>query len=53
MSGYPLDTVKVRIQTQSISTKSSNYSGTFGTLIRIVKEEKVLERKTYSQGFIS
>ena len=38
MAGYPLDTVKVRIQTQS---PGQQRQGTFGTLMRIVKEEKV------------
>ena len=38
--GYPLDTVKVRIQTQDIS-KGVKYRGTFQCLATIMREEGV------------
>ena len=38
--GYPLDTVKVRIQTQDIS-KGVKYRGTFQCLETIMREEGV------------
>ena len=38
--GFPLDTVKVRIQTQDIS-KGVKYKSTFGCLATIIREEGV------------
>ena len=38
--GYPLDTVKVRIQTQDVS-KKLQYTGTFQTFAKICREEGV------------
>ena len=42
--GFPLDTVKVRIQTQDIS-KGVKYKGTFQCLSTIIREEGVSNKK--------
>ncbi len=42
--GFPLDTVKVRIQTQDIS-KGVKYKGTFQCLSTIIREEGVSNYK--------
>jgi len=39
LAGYPLDTVKVKIQTQDISNGKSLYKGTFDCLSQIVNKE--------------
>ena len=41
MVGYPLDTVKVRIQTQNIGS-GVQYTGTFQCLSSIIKNEGVI-----------
>jgi len=39
MAGYPLDTVKVKIQTQDISNGRMMYKGTFDCLSQIINKE--------------
>lgn len=39
MAGYPLDTVKVKIQTQDISNGRAMYKGTFDCLSQIINKE--------------
>jgi hypothetical protein len=41
MAGYPLDTVKVKIQTQDISNGRMMYKGTFDCLSQIINKEGV------------
>ena len=41
MAGYPLDTVKVKIQTQDISNGRMMYKGTFDCLKQIINKEGV------------
>jgi len=39
IAGYPLDTVKVKIQTQEMSSGKVMYNGTFDCLAKIVNKE--------------
>ena len=41
IAGYPLDTVKVKIQTQEMSSGKVMYNGTFDCLAKIVNKEGV------------
>jgi len=41
LAGYPLDTVKVKIQTQDISNGKMMYKGTFNCLSQIINKEGV------------
>lgn len=51
MVGYPLDTVKVKIQTQ-VPDKGVQYRGTFHCLTEIVRENGVgTQAKKYSNFF--
>ncbi len=52
LAGYPLDTVKVRIQTQDIS-KGPQYTGTFQCMQSIFKNEGVSSRNRIGKRFNS
>jgi len=39
--GYPLDTVKVKIQTQDIKNGNTMYKGTFDCLFKLVRKDGV------------
>ena len=39
--GYPLDTVKVKIQTQDVRNGQALYKGTFDCLFKLVKNDGV------------
>ena len=41
MAGYPLDTVKVKIQTQNIRNGVGEYRGTFDCLVKLVRKDGV------------
>ena len=41
IAGYPLDTVKVKIQTQNSSDGRTMYKGTFDCLSQIIKKDGV------------
>ena len=44
LAGYPLDTVKVKIQTQDVSNAGLKYKGTFDCLFKLVKKDGVSGR---------
>ena len=44
LAGYPLDTVKVKIQTQDVSSGGLKYKGTLDCLIKLVKKDGVSVR---------
>ena len=41
LAGYPLDTVKVKIQTQDVTKAGLKYKGTFDCLFKLVKKDGV------------
>ena len=41
--GYPLDTVKVKIQTQDIKNGNTMYKGTFDCLFKLVRKDGVIQ----------
>jgi len=41
LAGYPLDTVKVKIQTQDVMNGKIKYKGTFDCLFKLVKKDGV------------
>ena len=41
LAGYPLDTVKVKIQTQDVSNAGLKYRGTFDCLFKLVQKDGV------------
>ena len=50
LAGYPLDTVKVKIQTQDVSNAGLKYKGTFDCLFKLVKKDGVSGRLEVSAG---
>ena len=51
MAGYPLDTVKVKIQTQEVRTGGLKYKGTLDCLIKLVKKDGVSGRQVSAGVF--
>ena len=41
LAGYPLDTVKVKIQTQDVRNGQTLYRGTFDCLFKLVRKDGV------------
>ena len=51
LAGYPLDTVKVKIQTQDVSSGGLKYKGTFDCLFKLVKKDGVRGRQVSAGVF--
>ena len=51
LAGYPLDTVKVKIQTQDVGNAGLKYRGTFDCLFKLVKKDGVSGRQVSAGVF--